>query len=49
VESTNVKIDDLKNDISQGFDKKSQQKDEDIKSQQEEDDAESQQENDDET
>jgi hypothetical protein len=49
VESENVKIDDLKRGISQGFDKKSQQEDDDIKYQQEEDDVESQQENDDET
>jgi hypothetical protein len=34
VESENVKIDDLIKGISQGFDKKSQQKDDDIKSQQ---------------
>jgi hypothetical protein len=39
MESGNVKIDDLKRGISQGFDKKSQQEDDDIKSQQEEDDV----------
>jgi hypothetical protein len=49
VESENVKIDDLKKGISQGFDKKSQQKDDDIKSQQEDYDAKYQQVNDDET
>jgi hypothetical protein len=49
VESSNVKIDDLIKGICQGFDKKSQQKDDDIKSQQEDDDVESQQEHDDET
>jgi hypothetical protein len=43
VESTNVKIDDLIKGISQGFDKKSQQKYGDIISQQEDDDVESQQ------
>jgi hypothetical protein len=49
VESANVKIDDLIKGTSQGFDKKSQQKDDNIKSQQEDDDVESQQEDDDET
>ena len=48
MESTNVKIEDLIKGISQGFDKKSQQEDDNIKSQQEDDDVESQQENDDE-
>jgi regulator of extracellular matrix RemA (YlzA/DUF370 family) len=44
VESSNVKIDDLKKIISQGIDKKYQQEDDDVKSQQEDDDVESQQE-----
>jgi hypothetical protein len=44
VESSNVKIDDLKQSISQGIDKKSQQEDDDIKSQPEDDYVESQQE-----
>jgi hypothetical protein len=48
VESANEKINDLIKGTSQGFDKKSQQKDDNIKSQQEDDDVESQQEDDDE-
>jgi hypothetical protein len=47
VESANVKIDDLKNSISHGIDKTSQQEDDDVKYQQEDDDVESQQEYDD--
>jgi hypothetical protein len=49
VESENVKINDLIKGISQGFDKKSQQKDHDIKYQQEDDDVEPKKEYDDET
>jgi hypothetical protein len=49
VESANLKIDDLINCISQGFNKNSQQEDDDMKYQQEDDDVKYRKEDDDET